>query len=246
MEILDATIHAGSTMIRALIIYRPPYSDKHRITVPTFLSEFGGLMESMIVSSGHLLILGDFNIHMDNSECPEAQQFVDLISSLGLAQHVVGSTHKNGHTLDLVLTRATDAWLGNFAIDHTMPSDHSAVHFTSMTYRPPPLKITKDQRVLKDIDPATLKASVMSSVKRMESTVNANCLASAYKLELTSVMNEHAPIKKKTSIDKPRAEWFSSDLLSERRALRKLERQWLSSKLEIHRQMFTAARAKYN
>ena len=178
----------------------------HRVTVPTFLSEFCGLMESMIVSSGHLLILGDFNIHVDNPECSEAQQFVDLISPLGLVQHVAASTHKNGHTLDLVLTRATDAWLGNFAIDHTLPSDHSAVHFTSMTYRPTPLKITKDHRVLKDIDPAALKASVMSSVKRIKSTVDANYLASAYKLELTSVMNEHAPIKKKTLIDKPRAD----------------------------------------
>jgi hypothetical protein len=130
-----------------------------------------------------------------------------------------------------------------------MPSDHSAIHFTSIIQRPDRKKLTKDYRALKDIDSVAFKASIqsfVSSIPETESVTEANQLADAYNFHLTSVMNEHAPLRKKTSIDKPRAEWFSADLLSERRAVRKLERQWLTSKLEIHRQMFRSALKAYN
>ena len=233
-------------MIHAVIIYRPPYSEQHRVTVKTFLSEFEALMEDIIISNGYLLILGDFNLHVDDIQCLEAQQFLDLITSLGLVQHVTGSTHKKGHTLDLVLSRASEPWLGNFVKDNTMPSDHSVIHSTSIIQRPPPLRVTREHRVLKDIDSAALKVFVASSLSGSESIVDVNQLVLTYNTELTRVMNSRAPLKKKTVVDKPRAEWFTPDFLSDRKALRHLESQWLASKLEIHRQMFTKARTQYN
>ena len=33
--------------LRVVIIYRPPYSEGHPVTVPTFCSEFANYMESM-------------------------------------------------------------------------------------------------------------------------------------------------------------------------------------------------------
>ena len=90
---LDASVRAGDDHIRLLVIYRPPYSSKHKYTASQFLSEFSSLLESIILSSGRLIITGDFNIHLDNTECNDAIQFKDLISSCGLVQHVNVPTH---------------------------------------------------------------------------------------------------------------------------------------------------------
>ena len=47
-----------------------------------------------------LLIVGDFNIHVDSSN-NESKGFLDILNANGLTQHVTSPTH----TLDLVITR---------------------------------------------------------------------------------------------------------------------------------------------
>ena len=51
-----------------------------------------------------LLIVGDFNIHVDSSK-NKSQGFLDILNANGLTQHVTRPTHQKGHTLDLVITR---------------------------------------------------------------------------------------------------------------------------------------------
>ena len=50
----------------------------------------------------HLVYLGDFNIHVNNSTDPEVEQFLDMMHMVGLDQHIKFDTHKLGNTLDLV------------------------------------------------------------------------------------------------------------------------------------------------
>ena len=79
-------------------MYRPPYSDTHPVTVNTFITEFAHFLESIILSA---VIVGDFNIHVDDANDPEASIFVDLLESMNLKQLVTRPTHQRGHTLDL-------------------------------------------------------------------------------------------------------------------------------------------------
>ena len=51
-----------------------------------------------------LLIVGDFNIHVDSSN-NESKGFLDILNANGLTQHVTNPTNQKGHTLDLVITR---------------------------------------------------------------------------------------------------------------------------------------------
>ena len=48
---------------------------------------------------------GDFNFHIDVNDDRDATIFCEMLDSSGLQQHVTGSTHRHGHTLDLVITR---------------------------------------------------------------------------------------------------------------------------------------------
>ena len=52
---------------------------------------------------GHVLMTGDFNIHMDVPDDPLTIHFNELLKSFNLKQLVSGPTHEQGHTLDLFI-----------------------------------------------------------------------------------------------------------------------------------------------
>ena len=67
----------------------------------TFFTEpFTDYLESLVMSSEHLIILGDFNIRMD---LPVGYTGVDESHAACLF-----TTHERGHTLDLIITGTSD------------------------------------------------------------------------------------------------------------------------------------------
>ncbi|CAH3120278.1 unnamed protein product, partial [Porites lobata] len=54
-------------------------------------------------------------------------KFSDLLESFGLKQHVTGPTHKDGHTLDLIVTRCFDCILSAPPKVDCYLSDHASV-----------------------------------------------------------------------------------------------------------------------
>ena len=53
------------------------------------------------MSAQPLMIIGDFNIHVDDSNDVYAAEFLGMLASMGLMQHA--------HTLDLVIMRQFDS-----------------------------------------------------------------------------------------------------------------------------------------
>ena len=112
-----------------VVIYRPPPSATNVFTLSMFLNEFRQFLESLVTTPEPLLICGDFNFHLDAPEDRPAQRFSDLLDIFNLVQHVKGETHRNGHTLDLIITRSDEASLvSNVHITDPIISDHFAVH----------------------------------------------------------------------------------------------------------------------
>ena len=66
--------------IRILVIYRPP----GRSSYDLFYEEFSKLIEQTAVSTGGLLIAGDFNLRVDDSDNFQARRFVDILESYNL------------------------------------------------------------------------------------------------------------------------------------------------------------------
>ena len=105
------------------------------------------------VASGHLIITGDFNFHMDDINNKEITKFVDLLDSVGLQQRVVGATHSRGHTLDLIIDRQEESLiLSPVEIVHELPSDHSAVIYSMDLPRPCLTKKAIRHRALRRMD----------------------------------------------------------------------------------------------
>ena len=71
-----------------------------------------------------LLIVGDFNYHVEDTSDSEACRFNNVIDSFRLTQHVADSTHRSGHTLYLMLSRLRDSLvLPTCSVDYGFP-DH--------------------------------------------------------------------------------------------------------------------------
>jgi hypothetical protein len=73
-----------------------------------------------------LLILGDFNIHVDVADNLDSIKFLDMLESVGLQQHVKHPTHVGGHTLDLIITRQIDRIISVEPRADQFLSDHSS------------------------------------------------------------------------------------------------------------------------
>ena len=78
--------------ITILGIHHPP--PKQDQTNTTFLDEITELLTSKLPIMENLIILGDFNMHIDDPTNNNSKIFVDMMEALGLKQHVVEPTHQ--------------------------------------------------------------------------------------------------------------------------------------------------------
>ena len=124
---MDSEIKHGSSKLRVIVIYRISYSAAHPISTSVFLDEYPAYLESVVMSSEPLLITGDFNIHVNVPNDSDAARFLELLTSMGLEQHVDKPTHTSGHILDLIFTRCSDSLLSVKSIADYLFSDHITV-----------------------------------------------------------------------------------------------------------------------
>ena len=66
--------------------------------VATAMREFRDYMDTHVTTAGRLLVVGDFNLHIDDKEDNDTIRFKELLQSLNLQQHITCPTHKQGHT----------------------------------------------------------------------------------------------------------------------------------------------------
>ena len=73
-----------------------------------FFEEFSRFSETFLTNPDPLIICGDLNFHVDSTRYPVAAKFLNLLDTFNLEQLIKEETHKNGHTLDRVITRSDD------------------------------------------------------------------------------------------------------------------------------------------
>jgi len=73
--------------------------------VGMFVREFAEFLESVVMTTEPLVLAGDFNIHVNIKTDNDAANFVDLLSSMGLHQHIDFPYHISGNTFDLLISR---------------------------------------------------------------------------------------------------------------------------------------------
>ena len=229
-EIMDVRIK-NKGCLRVFVIYRPPES-----TYALFYEEFSRLLEkTLAVHPGPVIFIGDFNFHVDDPNDYQAKRFTDLLRSFDLKQHVDGITHKDGHTLDLVITRSDDSLIRKLSIRDPAISDHRAVHCELNLQKPIYAKKTVQYRELRSIDFDCFSEEVRASALFNHPSSDLQTLVSRYNSVLSALLDKHAPLKSKCVTIRPSSAWFTPEVSEEKRKRRGLERRWLKSGLEIDR-----------
>ena len=226
-------------------IYRPPYSKQNPVTPSSFIDEFADYLEEVAVLRGHLLIMGDFNIHVDIASDPFSSRFLDLLDTMGLENNVNVPTHATGHTLDLIITRRSDD-LKVHDIEATYYiSDHSFICGFTCLEKPDINYSTITYRKLKCIDMASFKEDLQQSDFCVNPSEDLDNLVQQYHSNISEVLDAHAPEITKTFKVLSNSPWFTKELRDLKVQRRKLEYKWRASGLEDDHVAFKLARNKF-
>ena len=113
-------------------VYRPPNT-----VTSAFIDQLSDLFDRLITLDCRLLVAGDFN-GLDS-------RTADVFALYGLRQHVSGPSHREGNTLELILTRDDDTSRGQLISDVAVQpicfSDHHLVT-CRLAVPPPPSPVT--------------------------------------------------------------------------------------------------------
>jgi len=196
------------------------------------MNEFGFLLEILATITFPFIILGDFNIHVDTPSDQNSRHFIKLLETFGLNQHIDGPTHSNGHTLDLVITKPDENLLNNFDMVDPSISDPLAILCRlslkkEIIYRK--LRSVDIDKFIQDIT----NTNLMNNTDSYDVTT----LVDEYNNTLSTILNRHAPCKKRVLTIRAAAPWYSHEIKLAKRKRRKLERQWRKTKLTVHKEM---------
>jgi hypothetical protein len=246
-EYMETVITTPNKVIRLLNVYRPPKSEKHVSTRRDFIQEFGDFMERYSVCSGELLLVGDFNFHMELVNDPDTKSLFNLFQSLDLIQHVTEPTHTSGHTLDLVIEKENvKPTVSKVDIRDIDLSDHFAVNVSINISKPPrPTKVIS-YRKLKSVDVEQFQNDIKSSELIRNPSNSLEGLVSQYDTVLRSILDTHAPVKERCVVLRSDSPWYTEELKSEKQKRRALERKYRSTGTDDDKKLYKKQCAHVN
>ena len=180
-----------------------------------------------------LLIVGDFNIHINAMDDFDAIIFQDLLESFSLQQHVSSPTHSSGHTLDLFITRQTDRIIRIPPYTDRYLSDHASI-LCDIQFDKPSLTVKSvTYRKWKLVNVSSLNHDIAMSDLCANPSNDLDGLVACYNNTLKALFDKHAPPKTRTITVRPRVPWLNEQLRKAKRERRNAERKWRVSKSDV-------------
>ena len=225
-EISEIQLQVASYSLHIVVVYQPGSSNGNRLSTDFFLNEFGILLEQYTTDLSKLLIVGDFNFHVDDKNSKSASDFLELLELFNLKQHVCVPTHQAGHTLDLLITRNDDDILNSIWTHDPAISDHFYIHCSLNFSKPGVSRKEIEFRKIKSIDTVCFRNDIAVSSLVQSPSDDLTELVSQYDSVLSAILDNHAPIKKWMVTIRPAAPGYTERINDEMRKRRKLERCW--------------------
>ena len=121
------------------------------------------MLEGLITHNSQLLIIGDFNIHLEDSTSVNASHFNQLLTQFGLCQHINEPTYNSGDWLDLVITSDEDHIL-DLQVLPPFLADHSFIKFVLPSINLQPIHFVRMQRGWKLFDSQAFSTALRDSL----------------------------------------------------------------------------------
>ena len=221
-------------------VYRPP-----NVSKANFIEDFSSFVEGAALSCCENVILGDLNLHLDKQD-GWSQKFNDSLCQYNFTQIIDSPTHIHGHILDVICVRDTFSKALCAKVIAGL-SDHLAITFSVNIPIEVPCKFRQvNTRKIHKINITDFKEDILNSDLIKHPHRTASLLSHQYFNTLRSILDKHAPIKRKMAPVHPDKGFVNSDILSAKRLKRKCERVWRSNNSAINRRRYRAAVNRYN
>ncbi|XP_072247605.1 uncharacterized protein [Leuresthes tenuis] len=228
----------ASPRVLFLNIYRPP---KYCADFSEDLSE---LLSMICVDFDCIIIVGDFNIHMDNPQDRGTKDLSNTLDNFGLTQHITEPTHNRGHTLDLVISKGLS--ISKITVSDVGLSDHSCVFFESTisVHTNVSTAVISKQCITEN------SSKIFNQVFSLTPALSGGSvseLVSSFNTKMLNVMDTIAPIKVKVISGRKKSPWRNSTLVKNgKRECRKAERRWRKTNLQVHYDIYKEKLHSYN
>ena len=167
--------------------------------------------------------------------------FLNCLRYLTLLNMLSVPTHRAGHTLDLLITRDDENILDNVCAHDPMISDHFVVSCNLRLNKPRFPRKEIEFRKLKQLDMNQFRNDIAASSLITNPPEDLAELVLQYDSVLSSILDKHAPIRKRVVTVRPAAPWYTERISDEKRKRRKLERRWRASSLDSDYQIYQTA-----
>ena len=116
--------------------------------------------------------------------------------------------------------------------------DHSSILFKLNHTKPPPRKITINHCSLLNIDFAAFNDDISSSLLFNEACDDLSSLVTRYDQVLRSLLDAHAFSHQRCITVRPKAQWYTSEIASQKRLRKRLEHRWHRTKSQTKRKRY--------
>lgn len=222
-EYVSASLQCSGFSSLALVVYRPGSSPADE----PFFDDFADILERVATYS-NLLIIGDINIHLDDISDTNTTKFNQLLADHDLSQHVSSPTHRQGHILDVFLTRSEQS-VESLSVDQPHLSDHSQIVGALAKRLPYPHTGTRAvRRRWRDLDVDSFKRDILQSPLILDPPTNVDDLFTCYNDVLRSLVDKYAPARSVIVRRRQQSPWFDGECRDHKRNTRRLERIYRS------------------
>ena len=262
-EVMETTIKSSSSLIRVSNIYRTGKMTNSGFE--DFTNELDDYLGTLLQKQGQNIICGDFNIHVEDTDNSQTQQFLSLMENYDFIQLVNSPTHNQNGTLDLVFVDCNDSLMKPCVssslivhdVSNSISSDHCFIEYDVPFNKNKADKntINVTYRDFNSICMSSFKDDLSTSLNKLTpyNTGTLSIFVDSFQSILNDVMDKHAPKLEKT-VKKKRTDFTTPEIISLRRKRRKAERQFrkfkkqadLNSFNNLKKSVFKAVRKSRN
>jgi len=205
-ECLAMSIAGNSHKVILLVVYRPGSA----VITQSFYDELEDTVCAVISMNQNFVIVGDFNVHVDDTSDIHRTRLCCLFDAYGLHQHVQSSTHDHGHMLDLVMTADTTSVFDLQVRKMHKLSDHRSIDFNLPYSVMQKCTRTVITRKWQNFDTDIFINELANSELVTTVSDDVNYLFDLYNTTLTTLIGEHAAQQRVTRRQQQCAPWYDA------------------------------------
>jgi hypothetical protein len=214
VEVVAARVDVGRFAVVVVVVYRPG-SDAVQ---STFYDELASVFETVATYQIPVYVVGDFNVRFDRLNDPHTCQLLDLVRSYGFDVRSTTATHRQGGTIDAVITRQDIPGPLVRPVDVGL-SDHHLLEWSVCAERPQSDAARISVRPWRQLDIDRLRSALLTSPLCQSDAwpEDVNVMADMFDDVITGLLDQLVPVRQFVRRPRPSDPWFDGNVATLKR-----------------------------